>query len=85
MAKQADYQTPPLMLIMFTDDFKGVEYATPLQGPYEAANPIQVAMMKAQALGKGVIVQIAVCDLSMVYGDQPPEEETNGTTTEDQS
>lgn len=82
MAKSDSFQQTPLMFISFKDNFEAVEYAAPLQGPYEVTTPIQTAILKAQSMGKGVIVQVAVCDLSMIFGEESPEGKPDGQQTE---
>lgn len=81
MANVHDFKQAPLLLIAFKDGFTEPDYAAPLGGPFDVTNPLQAALLRAQALGMGVIVQFAVVPLSDIWGDEPSQEIKDGDKT----
>lgn len=74
-----EYTAAPIMFIRETDEFKDIQFAYPLNGPFELANPVQAIQMEATAKGLGVVVRVALVSLDDFWGVPPEESKDDGS------
>ena len=82
MAKNQDYQTPPLMFQRWRDDFSELDYIVPLNGPFEVAPLLQALQMEAGAKDKGIVIQVSLAPLAFFFEVPETEDENERPGTE---
>lgn len=63
----------PLIYQKWTAEFKEIDFAVSLNGPFDLTTPVQALQQEAGAKGMGVIIQASIVPLDWIYG-LPPEE-----------
>jgi len=76
-----DYNTAPMVLLRYTEGFEKVDYAIPLNGPFDVTTPLTAIQLEALAKNCGVFVQVALIPLEEFWG--PQEDETEGETDDE--
>ena len=74
-----DFDTAPMVLTRFTNDFAEIDYSIPLNGPFDATTPLTAILLEAQVKHCAVINNVALITLDDFYGPQTEEPEGEPT------
>ncbi len=70
-----DYDTAPMVLTKYTQEFAEIDYSIPLNGPFDVTTPLTAIQLEAQAKGCAVLVQVALIPLDQFWGKTEDESE----------
>ena len=76
-----DFDTAPMVLLVYTQEFGEINYTLPIQGPYDVTTPLTAIQLEAQSKGCAVMIQIALIPLEQFWGEQ--EDESEGETEDE--